>query len=126
VQEYERLGKYMPPNQFDISWEEFRSIEVPLPPLEEQCRIAKYLDVANSWIDQSVTAISKRIELLESKRRALLGLTFSNPESRSIRLGYYLDLVTSGPRGWGEYTSAQGRIFFRSANLRRCLPLRNP
>ena len=54
VREYERLGKYMPPNQFDISWDAFRSIEVPLPPQDEQCRIAEFLDAETSQIDRLV------------------------------------------------------------------------
>lgn len=39
-----RLSKDMPPNGFDIPWEQFRNICVPLPTMEEQRRIADFLD----------------------------------------------------------------------------------
>jgi type I restriction enzyme S subunit len=119
VREYERLGKYMPPNQFDISWDAFRSIEVPLPPLDEQRRIADVLDAETATVDDLVSAISKSSNLLQAKRRVLLMSAFPNHSCTAYRLGYYLDLVTSGPRGWGDYVGSRGTPFFRSANLRR-------
>lgn len=54
VEEYQRLGKYLPPNQFDISWDAFRSISLPLPPLAVQRRIADFLDDQVGRIDAVV------------------------------------------------------------------------
>lgn len=44
ISEYQRRSKNLPPNQFDLPWEQFRKIQLPLPPLEEQLSIADYLD----------------------------------------------------------------------------------
>ncbi|MEQ1703283.1 MAG: hypothetical protein ABMA25_24515 [Ilumatobacteraceae bacterium] len=60
ISEYERRGKFMPPSQFDISWDQFRSIEVMLPPRSEQRKIADWLDQETSRID-SLTALKRRL-----------------------------------------------------------------
>lgn len=65
ISEYERRGKYMPPSQFDISWEQFRDIEVSLPPLSEQRAIADYLDVETFRIDALITKKRRMIELIK-------------------------------------------------------------
>lgn len=44
ISEFQRLGKNLPPNQFDLPWELFRDIEIPLPLIEEQRRISAHLD----------------------------------------------------------------------------------
>jgi type I restriction enzyme S subunit len=42
--ELTRLSKWMPPTQFDISWENLRDLQLRIPPIEEQQRIADFLD----------------------------------------------------------------------------------
>ncbi|GGT26078.1 restriction endonuclease subunit S [Streptomyces purpureus] len=95
--------------------------EVPVPtppPLEEQRRTAGFLDAETSRIDRLMAKMCSQDELLSSRRRAVLAATW-HPEVRVARLGYFLNLVTSGPRGWGEYIGSEGNMFFRSANLWR-------
>ncbi|MER5210287.1 hypothetical protein ABT063_06820 [Streptomyces sp. NPDC002838] len=58
-QEIGRRSKNMPPNGFDLPWDQFKKIELPLLPLEEQRRIADFLD-----------AETARIDLLAQKRQA--------------------------------------------------------
>ncbi|MPY57227.1 restriction endonuclease subunit S [Streptomyces spongiae] len=72
VAEYERLGKNQPPNQFDISWDAFRAIEVPLPPLEEQRRIADYLDTEIARIGRLTAARDAQLSLLEERELAVI------------------------------------------------------
>jgi type I restriction enzyme S subunit len=49
--ELTRLSKWMPPTQFDISWESIRNLTLRMPSLEEQCRITEYLDFQIGNID---------------------------------------------------------------------------
>ena len=70
ISEYERRGKFMPPNQFDISWDEFRDIEIVLPPRSQQKKIADYLDRETTRIDA----------LIEKKRRLLHLVDFRQQE----------------------------------------------
>jgi|GEM_PF-3506749 len=54
INEFKRRSKNLPPNQFDLPWEQFRDFEFHFPPLEEQRRIADYLDAQVLLIDQLV------------------------------------------------------------------------
>ena len=80
ISEYERRGKYMPPSQFDISWDQFRDIPVVLPPIAEQRMIADYLDTETARIGALITKKRRLIELfcerghLLRRRRVLRGL----------------------------------------------------
>lgn len=101
-----------------VNREEVAAAPWTRPPLDEQRRIADFLDVETSRIDRLASAIADGANLLQARRQALLMSAF--PRQRSgVRLGYFLDLVTSGPRGWGDYVGDEGTPFFRSANLRR-------
>ena len=95
-------------------------LQIPLPPLPEQRRIADVLD---------------RAEALRAKRRASLALLdtltqsiflnmFGDPESvlsrwPSKNLGDCLTFMTSGSRGWAEYYTDTGDLFLRIQNVRR-------
>ena len=79
ISEYERRGKYMPPSQFDISWEQFRDIWVTLPPLAEQQAIADYLDIETDRIDVLISKKRRLIELLDERR--------SNFVSEAVTIG---------------------------------------
>lgn len=72
ISEYERVGKYMPPSQFDISWKLLTQIPVYLPPLPTQRAIADFLDRETDRIDQLVEKKRRLIELLREKRTALI------------------------------------------------------
>lgn len=67
ISEYERRGKHMPPSQFDISWGEFRNIDVTLPPLEEQRAIADFLDIETARIDALIDKKRRLITLLDER-----------------------------------------------------------
>lgn len=67
ISEYERRGKWMPPSQFDISWEQFREIEAVIPPLGEQRAIAAFLDRETAHIDALARRKSALLQLLEER-----------------------------------------------------------
>lgn len=77
IAEYERLGKNQPPNQFDLSWDAFRSIEIPVPLLPEQRRIAKFLDAETARIDQTANARIKQISALDERELAVIAKMLS-------------------------------------------------
>ncbi|SBW20850.1 putative type I restriction-modification system, S subunit [Candidatus Protofrankia californiensis] len=106
-------------NQIELNRERLAGAPIALPPLDEQRRIADFLDAETAGTDLLVDAIGKRLSLLEARRRALLMSVFPDFDCVKNRLGYHLNLVTSGPRGWGDYVGPYGSPFFRSANLRR-------
>jgi type I restriction enzyme, S subunit len=95
-----------------------RDWTIHLPALDQQRRIANFLDAETERLDRLASAISEGSTLLQTRRHAVLMSAFPQ-QSEYVRLGYFLDLVTSGPRGWGDYVGDEGNPFFRSANLRR-------
>lgn len=102
-----------------INPDDLGDISIALPAIDEQRRIADFLDAETALIGRLASSMSESLNLLQAKRRALLMSIFPDRGCGSVRLGYYLDLVTSGPRGWGDYVGSKGMPFFRSANLRR-------
>jgi len=87
--ELTRLSKWMPPTQFDISWESIRDLKLRIPPLENQNAIASYLDSKIPKIEMAVANYSKQLELarelfsvlVESFTSAIL-----NPADESVPL----------------------------------------
>jgi hypothetical protein len=55
-----RLSKWMPPSQFDIAWDSIRDLMLRTPPIEEQRRIADYLD-------EQILVIDKLVELKQAQ-----------------------------------------------------------
>jgi type I restriction enzyme S subunit len=99
--------------------EAFVDLPFPVPAVEEQRRIADFLDVETAKLDELLKLMKEQEELLDGKRNAVLARSWGEGKASLRRVGYFLKVVTSGPRGWGDYVSDQGIMFFRSANLRR-------
>jgi type I restriction enzyme S subunit len=70
--ELKRRSKWMPPSQFDISWDDLRTLPVLLPPELKQRAIASFLDRKTAAIDFLIAKKERLIELLQEKRRALI------------------------------------------------------
>ena len=62
--EFRRRSKNLPPNQFDLSWEQFRDIQVPIPPIERQLEIASFLDDQIGKTGQIIKAKYQQLDLL--------------------------------------------------------------
>jgi type I restriction enzyme S subunit len=70
--ELKRRSKWMPPSQFDIPWDQLRTLPVLLPPLDEQRTIAAFLDHTTAKLDDLIAQKQRLIELLKEKRQALI------------------------------------------------------
>jgi type I restriction enzyme S subunit len=110
IAEYERRGKYLPPNQFDISWDQFRSIEVRLPPLEEQRRIADFLDVEISRLGRIAHAQSHVIRLLSERQTTAIDLRLDElyQTSPTVPARRVIDNVEQGSSPQCDTTAAVG------------------
>ena len=109
------------------------------PTFAEQQKIANFLDYETAKIDTLITKQEQLIELLKEKRQAVIshavtkGLNSDAPMKDSgvewlgqvpehwivSRVKLLTSFVTSGSRGWAEYYSDEGALFFRIANLTR-------
>lgn len=94
-------------------------IEIPLPPLEEQRRIAAILDRGNQ-LSQLRDRSRKALETLKQAifRSALASHEASSSGPTAIELGDCLSFITSGGRGWSQYYADSGSRFIRSGDVR--------
>ena len=123
----------------NLHLDKIENIELALPLLEEQEIISNFLDYETAKIDILIEKQQYLIKLLKEKRQAVIshavtkGLNPSAPMRDSgvewlgivpehwvvTRAKNLFDFVTSGSRGWAEYYSENGSLFFRIANLTR-------
>ena len=119
--------------------EKVAAVPVPFPTKEEQAQIARFLDHETARIDALIAEQQRLIELLKEKRQAVISHAVTKgldptvpmkdsgvewlgevPESWNVCQSKHLfESVTSGSRGWAEYYSDDGNLFFRIANLTR-------
>jgi type I restriction enzyme S subunit len=68
-----RRSKFMPPGQFDLPWDQFRSLRLDLPAMDEQRRIADFLNAQIARLDgalKQVQALARMAELQRASRLA--------------------------------------------------------
>lgn len=120
ISEYERRGKFMPPNQFDISWDEFRDIEVVLPPRSQQKAIADYLDCETMRIDSLIEKKRRMVDLVDEKIVSTCETLLNSDGSAPVRLKHFVMKVGSGstPRGGSDVYVDSGVAFLRSQNIK--------
>jgi type I restriction enzyme S subunit len=70
--EYRRLSEGIRLGQWDLSYDDWKNIRIPVPHIDEQRAIAEYLDKTTAKIDGLIAAQENLIELLAEKRKALI------------------------------------------------------
>jgi type I restriction enzyme S subunit len=96
-----------------------RKIQIPLPPLEEQKRIAGILDAADALRTKRRQSLEALDTLLQSTFLDMFGDPVTNPMGWEIvKVGDEIDFLTSGSRGWAKYYVEDGDIFIRIQNLK--------
>jgi type I restriction enzyme, S subunit len=92
---------------------------IPLPPLDEQRRIAAILDEADDLRSKRRDALKKVASLPSVLFVEMFG-DWSRPgfNGRLVQLGEKLDFLTSGSRGWAKYYRDTGSVFLRVQNVK--------
>ena len=141
---YNSLSYGVRVGQWDMHYEDFKQIPIPLPPQEEQDRIVAFLDQKTAEINTAIAKKERLIELLENQKQSLIHQATTQsiqPEISAtqktnlpwleeipshwniFRLKYLATFITSGPRGWSDRISDEGPIFVQSGNLNDSLGL---
>ncbi len=101
-----------------ISKKDLQSLQIPLPPLPKQKRIAAILDAADALRTKRRESLKHLDELVQSVFLDMFGDPVTNPKGWDVvELGTVLSHLTSGSRGWAKYYSESGDIFLRIQNL---------
>ncbi len=95
-------------------------IQLPLPPLPEQRRIAAILDAADALRQKRRQALRLLDQLSQAIFIEMFG-EWDRPGSNvpTFELGSQIDFLTSGSRGWAEHYADHGALFLRIQNVRR-------
>lgn len=114
-------------------------LPIPVPPVEEQKVIARFLDFKTAQIDALIAKKKVLLDKLVEKRTALISHAVTKGLDPSVamkdsgvawlgevpshwtimRARYASTFVTSGSRGWAEYYSDSGSVFLRITNVSR-------
>ncbi len=70
--EYARMSRGVRPGQIEIDNDELRALRVLLPPLEEQRRVACFLDSETARMDDLYKLAIRTADLLSERRQALI------------------------------------------------------
>lgn len=88
---------------------------VPMPPFEEQRRIAAVLDEAGELRTKRETSLA----LIDSLNESIFLDMFGSGAYKRASLGDHLAFLTSGSRGWARYYADSGAPFLRIQNVLR-------
>ncbi|MDU9050982.1 MAG: restriction endonuclease subunit S [Candidatus Electrothrix sp. Rat3] len=97
----------------------FAKMEIPLPSLAEQKRIAKILDAADAMRAKRREALAQLDTFLQSTFLDMFGDPITNPMGWNVTLVEdEVHFLTSGSRGWAKYYADSGDVFIRIQNLK--------
>lgn len=106
----------------NLNAEIVRTVKIPLPPLEEQRRIAGILDEADRVRKKTQALIDKYDELAQSLFLDMFGDPVTNPKGWEVKcLRELAEKITSGstPKGGSDVYVDAGIPFFRCQNIWR-------
>ena len=100
---------------------DMRKMEIPLPPLDEQRKIAAVLDKVSELIAKRRQQLDKLDLLVKARFVEMFGDPIINPlKWPRHRLAEYIDFLTSGSRGWAQYYTNKGEYFITIKNVKNC------
>jgi type I restriction enzyme S subunit len=103
-----------------LSVKGIRTIELPLPSLTTQQRIADTLDAADALRRKDQELLKKYDELAQSIFYEMFGDSSANTQEwDALKIADMIDFMTSGSRGWSAYYAEQGDLFIRINNVVR-------
>lgn len=96
AEEFYRWGTGIVDDLWSTNWERGKKIQLPIPPISEQQRIAKFLDEKTALIDGIITDTKQTIEELKSYKQSLISEIVTKGIDKNVKL------VPSGIEWIGE------------------------
>jgi len=103
-----------------IDPERLMNARIPIPPIEMQAAIVRWLDEATRRVDGLLERNRRVRPLVLDHQNTRLADLLKSAVGRRVRLKSVAKRITSGSRGWAAYYDASGPAgFLRVGNLRR-------
>jgi type I restriction enzyme S subunit len=116
---YGAASKGIRVGQWDLPYEEFRDLPVLLPPIEEQRRIADYLDEQKIQMDKILSAREKQMDSLSLLLRSQIDhdLRDTAAEIDQMRLSLLLYKITTGTTPDSTLNDPDGLPWYSPASI---------
>lgn len=102
----------------NLKWDLYSKMQIPLPPLATQKRIAEILDAADALRRKDQELLKKYDELAQAIFIDMFGDPVKNEKGWEVKtIGESTDFITSGSRGWAQYYTSKGDLFLRINNV---------
>mgnify|MGYP001715032071 CR=1 FL=1 len=101
AEEFYRWGTGIVDDLWSTNWERGKKIQLPIPPISEQQRIAKFLDEKTALIDEIISDSKKSIEELKAYKQSLITEIVTkglDPNVTLVPSG--IDWIGDIPEGW--------------------------
>ena len=94
ISQYNLLSAGIRPNQWDLSFDDFRNLLSLLPPETEQASIVKFIDRETSKIDTLIAKQAKLIELFNERIIAIVMGAILSSETQYVRLAHVCEVIS--------------------------------
>lgn len=99
--------------------ERYANIPILVPSIEEQWRIADFLDAEAGRLQRVGALLDKQLQLLNEREASLFHKITAIEDAPIVAVKRVVSRLTSGPRGWGSLLADSGVPFIRITNIPR-------
>lgn len=90
--EYAIRSKGIRPSQWRLYWEDLAQVRIPIVPLQKQIGIVRRLKHEDAWVEGSLSAIHRRLDLLAERWQALITAVVTGQIDVSTASGRGVDI----------------------------------
>ena len=113
-----RWGHGIVDDLWTTGWQEMKKITIPMPPLNEQRRIADYLDAKCAEIDSLTADIQTQIDTLEQYKRSVITEAVTKGLNPDVEMAYHqISWIEQMPAHWKIIPS---KYLFHNSDKRKC------
>ena len=114
--EYARLSTGMRIGQWDLGFDDFKNIPFLIPPLDEQAKIADYLDNGCASLDAMLSKTRSSIEEYKKLKQAVITQAIATQHCSHIKLKYLMNVIVDCPHETPTYSFTGNYYVIRTAD----------
>lgn len=114
--EYARLSTGMRIGQWDLGFDDFKNIPFLIPPLDEQAKIADFLDNGCASLDAMLSKTRSSIEEYKKLKQAVITQAIATQHCSHIKLKYLMNVIVDCPHETPTYSFTGNYYVIRTAD----------